>query len=332
MREHSREIGRPYLLIGETNIFDGAMLQPISEGGAGFDAIWCDDMMHAIYSVGSPQTKLTGRSYQQRLDIAEALKHGFLYEGQPAVRVARDSQTPVRTNLLESMVIALQTHDSVGNQPEGKRLNQLTDANFHCAAAALSLLYPAIPMLFMGDETLDPNPFHYFVDFHDPWLRDAIAKSRRHEHPQQNWEDSISPMSKEAFVESRVSRLVESEHADDRLNERQFTRAWYQQLISIRKRWVNQNVLIADNLAVTHWQHAQAFELVYESSDAVRTIVVRLNTPGTGDVKPVAIEVEGKIIADSLPANTAAGHSLAENHAIVLEGRVKLQGLSTPKS
>ena len=320
VRDLGQEKNRRYLLIGETNIFDAEMILPASKGGMAFDAVWCDDLMHSIYSVASPETRLTDRSYQQHSDIAEALKHGFLYEGPPTTRIERSPNASAETNLVESMVVALQTHDSVGNQPQGKRLHQLANADFHCAAVALSLLYPAIPMLFMGDESLEPNPFHYFVDFHDPWLRDAIAKSRRHEHPQQNWKDSISPMSEQAFVESKVSEVGASDGADQRL----FTRTWYHQLIAIRKKWIAQRFLLASNLTVADTPELSVCQLVYQSKEGIRSVVVRLNTPTIPDLKPVAIEVEGTVIANSLPRNETPKNLLAPNHAIVVEGRVNL--------
>ena len=322
VRQLGQEKDRKYLLIGETNIFDGSMIRPVSEGGADFDAIWCDDLMHSIYSVGSPETQLTDRSYHQHADIAEALKHGFLYEGPPTTRILRDQDTGPNEKLMESMVVALQTHDSVGNQPQGKRLHQLTNAEFHRAAAALSFLHPAIPMLFMGDETLDPNPFHYFVDFHDPWLRDAISKSRRHEHPQQNWEDSISPLSERAFIESKVSRHAFNDEAPERLR----TLNWYQKLIAIRKQWKSQQILVASNLTVTHQPQFQTFQLVYHADDATRSIVVRLNKPDISDLSPVAMEVEGTVIANSALIPDGSERLLAANHAIVVEGHLRITG------
>jgi len=314
VRQFGKEQGKHYLLIGETNLFDRSMIQPLGDGGAGFDAIWCDDLMHSIYSVGSPETRLTGRTYHQHSDVAEALTHGFLYEGPVTKRIVRDDTAAVDSEPIESMVVALQTHDSVGNQPQGRRLHHLAGADFHRAAAALSLLGPAIPMLFMGDESLEPNPFHYFVDFHDPWLRDAIAKSRRHEHPQQNWSESISPLSDEAFSESKLS----SPDSIDPAGERRFTLDWYRQLISIRKQWRLEKLLHANRLTVTHDDQRHIFQLVYNLGVAFRSVVVRLETPG----EPEAMQVDGRVIADSNQAGDGDTALLKANHAIVVEGQV----------
>ena len=313
-----------YLLIGETNVFDASMIAPTSEGGMDFDAIWCDDMMHSIYSVGSPETRLTNRSYRQHADIVESLRHGFLYHGPDALRINRDDENQIESGPVASTVVALQTHDSVGNQPLGERLHRLTNADFHRSAVALSLLYPAIPMLFMGDETLEPNPFHYFVDFHDPWLRDAIAKSRRNEHPQQDWKKTLSPLSETAFTESKLSPIDSADLDEQRI----MTRDWYRQLISIRKRWVSWDLLTADRLRVNYILEWHVFQLSYESEQTAVQIIVRLTNPSDVEPRPVSIEVEGKVVADSLPRNVtpeaaASQLSLRANHAIVVEGHVK---------
>ncbi len=328
VRKLGIERDRNFLLIGESNIFDAALIKPVDEGGFGFDAIWCDDMMHSIYSVGSPETRLTDRSYRQHSDVAETLRHGYLYQGPPTERMHRKEPAAVDTDPtvpIASMVVALQTHDSVGNQPLGTRLHQLTDADFHRSAATLSLLYPAIPMLFMGDESLEPNPFHYFVDFHDPWLRDAISKSRRNEHPQQDWNKTISPLSETAFIKSKVSLICSSDSND----QRKITGAWYRRLISIRKDLISQNLLLANRMNVSDSREQQLFQLTYQSNDAIVSLAVRLINPVDVTPEPIPIRIDGEILADSLAVGTtsvAEPTQLSANHAIVVKGRIKILG------
>ena len=74
----------------------------------------------------------------------------------------------------------LQNHDQVGNRAMGDRLVDLTDPARLCAAVALLLLCPQIPMLFMGEESGSQSPFLFFTDFHDE-LADAVRTGRRQE-------------------------------------------------------------------------------------------------------------------------------------------------------
>jgi malto-oligosyltrehalose trehalohydrolase len=319
VRELESRTNKPYLLIGETNVYDRSMTQPASEGGMGFDAIWCDDMMHSIYSIGSPETRLTDRTYHAE-DLAEVLSHGFIYQGPPTERVIRDGETLQPKHTIPSSVVALQTHDSVGNQPQGKRLHHLTNADFHRAAATFSLLYPAIPMLFMGDESLEPNPFHYFVDFHDPWLRDAIAKSRRHEHPQQDWDRTISPLNDTAFFESKITSGTTA-----RLNEDQKrTRNWYKQLIAIRKEWASQRLLHVDSMEVSYLKDPQLFQLVYRQNEMTGSVAIRLSNPDTTASGSVNLKVHGRVLADSLNTRGQTFNELETNHAVVVEGEIEV--------
>src|SRR5690606_8224041 len=81
----------------------------------------------------------------------------------------------------------LQNHDQVGNRAFGERLGQLLQANPPggepnrlAAAAALLLLSPHIPLLFMGEEVGSTAPFLYFTS-HKPELAKAVREGRRAE-------------------------------------------------------------------------------------------------------------------------------------------------------
>ena len=59
----------------------------------------------------------------------------------------------------------LQTHDVVGNRIRGERLTDLAPVHVVRAIAAVYLLAPQVPMLFMGEEWGASTPFPYFCDF-----------------------------------------------------------------------------------------------------------------------------------------------------------------------
>ena len=88
------------------------------------------------------------------------------------------------------------------------------------------------------------------------------------------------------------------------------------------RNWVAQNFLLASNMTVMHMPEFNSFQLVYQSGGSTRSVVVRLTTPGIDQPKPIEIQVEGTIVANSVPRSDAAKNLLVENHAIVVEGRV----------
>ncbi len=78
-------------------------------------------------------------------------------------------------------VIFSQNHDQVGNRLEGERLSTLVSFEALKLAAALVLLSPHIPLLFMGEEYGEEAPFLYFVSHSDPGLIEAVRQGRKKE-------------------------------------------------------------------------------------------------------------------------------------------------------
>ena len=74
-------------------------------------------------------------------------------------------------------MIFAQNHDQMGNRPDGARLSTLVPRRLRLAAALL-LLSPGLPLLFMGEEYGEVAPFAYFVDHGDPELLDAVRRGQ----------------------------------------------------------------------------------------------------------------------------------------------------------
>lgn len=306
--ELETKLGRKLLLIGETNVFDSKMIAPRAAGGYGFDAIWCDDFMHSTYSIGSPETRLTDRTYDGSGDLAETLRCGYLYEGFPRQRIRRKADQRPNLDHVPKLVFALQTHDGVGNHPRGQRLHHLAGANFQKACVALNLLYPAIPMIFMGDEFQESNPFHFFADFQAPWVRDAIEKGRRNEYPNHDWSDAVSPLSVKAFNQSRLSRPDSDESRS--------MSAWYRELIAIRKRWQTAGLLHHRNLTTFHDSEHSVFALTYENGSRSATVAARIVNPDQAVEDLVDVDAIGELRLHSAGSSEKA---LGPNQALVLE-------------
>ena len=71
-------------------------------------------------------------------------------------------------------------HDQTGNRALGERLAQLAPPGAGPLALLLSLLTPATPLLFFGDEFGTDTPFRYFADW-DGELREAVRRGRQRE-------------------------------------------------------------------------------------------------------------------------------------------------------
>ena len=57
----------------------------------------------------------------------------------------------------------MQNQDQMGNRAFGERINAIASSEAVHAIAAIYLLLPQTPMLFMGEEWANRSPFHHFV-------------------------------------------------------------------------------------------------------------------------------------------------------------------------
>ena len=242
--ELQHEQMRPLHLIAEANVYDSRLVTG-STSKPPYDAIWCDDIMHSIYTHGINNLSLTHRTYRGGADLAEALEFGYLYTGPTVERATPPQKRAVHGDTdkryLASFIVALQTHDSVGNHPHGKRIHQLTSPAFQQAAATLIMLYPAIPMIFMGEERATSSPFPFFVDFEDARLNSQVDQGRENEYPQHEWDGAIRPSSPDAFL------VANDEFARSDAPQ---MRDWYRSLITLRKQLQTEGVIRPENLQV----------------------------------------------------------------------------------
>ena len=179
--KRAREAGgrRRVMLVAENEPQDTRLIRPPEQGGYGVDAVWNDDFQHCA------AVALTGRreayykdytgSPQEFVSIA---KYGYLYQGQWYGWQKQARGTPALDLTGVSFVGYLENHDQVANSAFGKRLHQLSPPGRYRALTALTLLAPATPLLFQGQEFASSAPFLFFAD-HGENLREAIAVGRR---------------------------------------------------------------------------------------------------------------------------------------------------------
>lgn len=196
--------GRSVLIIAEDNRGLASLTEPIAAGGAGLDAQWSDDVHDALrVAFEAPGDDPAGR-------IADVLTRGWRHPDA----VDRGS-----------LVAFLQNHDQVGNRPENKRFGAMFGAAAQRAAAALVLLGPAIPMIFMGEASDAPEPFHFFTDF-SPALGRRVALGRAREHARMGVVPS--PQSVRAFRRS----VLRAKHAARPAGQAMLL--WYRALLELR--------------------------------------------------------------------------------------------------
>jgi maltooligosyltrehalose trehalohydrolase len=170
--------GRDVLIVAENEPQESKIVRPIERGGYGLDALWNDDFHH------SARVALTGHREAYYSDytgsaaeLAAAVKHGFLYQGQRSAWQRKRRGFPSRDIERMRRITFLENHDQVANSATGRPLSSFVDAGLWRAMTALLLLGPGTPMLFQGQEFGSLRPFLFFAD-HNPELAKLVANGR----------------------------------------------------------------------------------------------------------------------------------------------------------
>ncbi|MEM3347414.1 MAG: malto-oligosyltrehalose trehalohydrolase [Metallosphaera sp.] len=215
---HSR--GR--FVIAESDLNDPRIVNDKERCGYGIDSQWVDDFHHSVHAYLTGERDGFYMDFGELRDISKALTDTFVYDGRYSKFRGKTHGRPI--NLPGgSFVVYIQDHDMVGNRGGGERLISLIDKDAYMIAAALYLLSPFIPMIFMGEEYGERNPFLYFSDFSDPKLIEGVREGRKRENGQVR-----DPQSEETFLSSKLSFEVDQEILDT-----------YKRLIEIRKRFLD---------------------------------------------------------------------------------------------
>jgi maltooligosyltrehalose trehalohydrolase len=209
-------LGRRVIVIGESDLNDPRLLRTPEEGGYGLDAQWSDDFHHAVHAALTGETLGYYSDFGSVETIGASLTEPFVYDGCYSAHRKRRHGGPSTGIPRSKFVVAIQNHDQIGNRASGDRLTTTLAPDQLRLAAALLLLSPYVPLLFMGEEYGERNPFQYFVSHSDPQLADAVREGRRKEFEAFGWGDDVpDPLAEDTFQRSKLDhgKMARSQHA-----------------------------------------------------------------------------------------------------------------------
>jgi maltooligosyltrehalose trehalohydrolase len=175
--------GRHLHLVLENDDNRARLLDPSTDPPRGrYRAQWNDDYHHAFHVLLTGETTGYYRDYRDaKLLLARTLGQGFGYQGEPSPhRGWTPRGEPSSTLPATAFVNFLQNHDQIGNRARGERLAEIAKPEALEAALEVTLLSPAPPLMFMGDEWGSKQPFPFFCDFEGD-LANAVRLGRRKE-------------------------------------------------------------------------------------------------------------------------------------------------------
>jgi maltooligosyltrehalose trehalohydrolase len=135
----------------------------------------------------------------------------------------------------QAFVAFIQNHDQVGNRALGDRIGMIAAPEAVRAIAAVYLLLPQVPMLFMGEEWNASQPFPFFCDFSGDLAR-AVSEGRRKEFAA--FPEFQDPEKRETIPDPQAHSTFESAKLDwSALSEAGHANCleWYQRVLRARR-------------------------------------------------------------------------------------------------
>jgi maltooligosyltrehalose trehalohydrolase len=225
-----QQLARRCDLIAESAANDPRVVTPLTSGGVGTDAQWNDDFHHSLHVALTGEHSGYYEDYDGASDLARAMNEGFVLQGEYSAFRGHRHGAPSASIPPERFVVFAQNHDHVGNRPRGDRLVAMVGTERAALAAALVVLSPNVPLLFMGEEYGETAPFPYFVDHSDPALIESVREGRAHEFSDLAGATGVfDPASADTFEAAILNHDLRHEDGHRELFD------LYQRLIALRR-------------------------------------------------------------------------------------------------
>ena len=235
-RVRAAAVGRHvHLVLENEENHAGRLVRRSSGEPRWYTAQWNDDVHHVLHVAASGETTGYYADYHGDTEkLGRALAQGFAFQGEQMPYRGRPRGTPSAELPPTAFVSFIQNHDQVGNRAFGDRITDFAPEAAVRAIAAVYLLLPQIPMLFMGEEWGAAEPFPFFCDF-GPELADAVRQGRRDEFAR--FPEFHDPAMRERIPDP----MAEATFAAAKLRWEDIARAphagwldWYRRILAVR--------------------------------------------------------------------------------------------------
>ncbi len=281
--------GTNHYLIVESDLNDTRFINPIDRGGYGMDAQWIDEFHHALRIAAGGEPTGYFSDFNGVAHLAKAYKDAYVYDGQYSIHRKKKFGVRAKTNEGKQFIVFSQNHDQVGNRMLGERTSQLVSFEMQKLLAGAVMVSPYLPLLFMGEEWSETNPFQYFVSHTDPDLAEAVRTGRKKEFAAFNREgEAPDPMSEETFNHSKLQWLLLEEEPHKTMFH------YYQYLIRLRKQHPVLKELNRKNILVASEQESKMITLKRWEENLFVFVVLNFSN----QAKEVALpdEIKGSFI------------------------------------
>ncbi|HVR24227.1 MAG TPA: malto-oligosyltrehalose trehalohydrolase [Candidatus Polarisedimenticolia bacterium] len=256
-----------------------------------YDAQWNDDIHHALHVLITGEKDGYYSDYATRPveQLGRCLVGGFAYQGEVSLYSNGETRGESTEGLPPTAFVSfLQNHDQIGNRAFGERIVTLADPCAVRAAAAILLLAPAPPMLFMGEEFGAQSPFLFFCDFEKD-LAAAVTAGRRNEFAR--FARFNDPGARKGIPDPNAEQTFESSRLDWNVVEQPAHQHWlafYRRLIRLRHQHVVPRLSSACKIRSGYSLHEdRGLTVHWEFSDCSKlTLLVNLGAAPQSAVTP----------------------------------------------
>jgi maltooligosyltrehalose trehalohydrolase len=241
--------GKVHYLIAECDLNDPRYIRPLEQNGYGMHAQWIDEFHHALRVSGGQERSGYYSDFNGVDHLAKAFSSAYVYDGIFSTHRNKTFGRVADGLSGHSFVVFSQNHDQVGNRMLGERTSVLVDFEMLKLMAVAVLISPFIPLLFMGEEYGETNPFLYFISHNSQELVDAVRKGRKKEFEYFfSGNEFPDPQSEEVFNKSKLSWDRISADTNQKLFD------LYKYIIRLRKetpalRTMDRNRITADRIS-----------------------------------------------------------------------------------
>lgn len=186
----SQRLGRDFYLIAESDLNNSVLISEIQQKGYGIHAQWNDDFHHCLHTLLTGEKSGYYQDFGSLKDLKKCVEEGYVYSGQYSPHRKRRHGNSAGHLPSDKFIVFSQNHDQIGNRMNGERLSALTDFDGLKLAAGTTILFPFLPLLFMGEEYGEESPFLYFISHGDKDLIEAVRNGRKKEFESFGWKNA----------------------------------------------------------------------------------------------------------------------------------------------
>jgi maltooligosyltrehalose trehalohydrolase len=278
----TKALKRKGYLIGESDANDARFIKPPELGGYDLDSQWNDDFHHSLHTLLTGERDGYYQDFGRLEHLAKAFLEGFVYSGEYSCYRKRRHGVSSNDIPAERFIVFAQNHDQVGNRMLGERLSCLTSFEALKLTAAIILLSPFIPLLFMGEEYGETSPFLYFTSHSKPELVEAMRLGRQKEFAAFQLQDKPpDPQDIATFIASKLNWQLRSESQHVILTE------FYRELIHRRRSIPALACLSKDSLEVKGFAQQKVLFLRRWTEDSEIVAVFNINKDQVSVTLPI---------------------------------------------